>query len=237
MPTVQSIMKELESLGSEQTRKTFQRHGAQSDKLFGVKVGDMKKVMKTIKGEQALALELFATGNYDAMYLAGMVADGAQMTKKQLNDWARQATWQMISEYAIPGVAAESEHACDLADKWIDAKREHIAAAGWSTWAAIVAVWPDEELDLDRVRELLGRVVETIDSAPNRVRYTMNGFVIAVGSYVKPLAAQAKQAAKALGKVEVDMGGTACKVPLATDYIKKVESLGRVGKKRKTAKC
>ena len=29
------------------------------------------------------------------------------------------------------------------------------------------------------------------------------------------------------------MGGTSCKVPLATDYIKKVEDKGRIGKKRK----
>jgi hypothetical protein len=33
------------------------------------------------------------------------------------------------------------------------------------------------------------------------------------------------------------MGDTACKVPLAVDYIAKVESMKRVGKKRKTAKC
>ena len=30
-------------------------------------------------------------------------------------------------------------------------------------------------------------VVEQIGTAPNRVRYTMNGFVISVGCYVRPL--------------------------------------------------
>jgi hypothetical protein len=65
----------------------------------------------------------------------------------------------------------------------------------------------------------------------------MNGFVIAVGCYVEPLLEKAKAAAKAIGKVEVDMGETACKVPLATEYIEKVERMGRVGKKRKTIKC
>jgi hypothetical protein len=65
----------------------------------------------------------------------------------------------------------------------------------------------------------------------------MNGFVMAVGSSVAPLFARAKATAKKLGKVEVDMGGTACRVPLALETIEKVESMGRVGKKRKTAKC
>jgi len=237
MTPVKTILKELESLGSAQTRKTFARHGADMKRMFGVKVGDLKQVQKKIKGDQALALDLYATGNSDAMYLAGMVADGAQMTKKQLDDWARQATWYMISEYTVPGVASESEHGPALANKWIDSRKEHLAAAGWATWAALVSVRPDDELDLAHLRGLLARVVETIDAAPDRARYAMNGFVIAVGGYVKPLLPLAKKTAKALGKVEVEMGDTACKVPLATEYLKKIEGLGRVGKKRRTAKC
>jgi hypothetical protein len=33
------------------------------------------------------------------------------------------------------------------------------------------------------------------------------------------------------------MGDTACKVPFAPDYIRKVNQRGAIGKKRKTAKC
>lgn len=40
-----------------------------------------------------------------------------------------------------------------------------------------------------------------------------------------------------IGKVHVDMGGTACKVPLATEYIQKVIARGNLGKKRKVARC
>ena len=65
----------------------------------------------------------------------------------------------------------------------------------------------------------------------------MNNYVISVGTYIAPLLKAAKQAAKKIGPVTVDMGDTACKVPLAVDYIAKVESMNRVGKKRKTAKC
>jgi hypothetical protein len=83
----------------------------------------------------------------------------------------------------------------------------------------------------------LDHVVQHIHEAPNDVRYTMNGFIIAVGSYVKPLLKQAKRAASAIGAVSVNMGDTACKVPLASAYIEKIEAAGRVGKKRKTIKC
>lgn len=65
----------------------------------------------------------------------------------------------------------------------------------------------------------------------------MNGFVIAVGAAVKPLLAKAKATAKRLGVVAVDVGDTACKVPSALATIEKMESMGRVGVKRKTMKC
>ena len=80
MNTVAEVMSELKKMGTEQTRKTFARHGAPLDKMFGVKVGDMKLILKKIKGNQSLAMDLYATGNSDAQYLAGLVADGAKMS-------------------------------------------------------------------------------------------------------------------------------------------------------------
>lgn len=236
MNTVAKIMAELEKKGSEQTRKTFARHGAPSN-MFGVKVADLKVIAKKIKGNQELACELYDTGNADAQYLAGIVADGSKMNKRQLQTWAKKVSWHMVAEYSVPGVACESPHARDLAIKWINSKNESIASCGWCTYAGIVAFNADEDLDLAEVKELVDRVTKEIHKASNRVRYTMNGFVISVGTYVKPLLKQAKAAAKKIGAVSVDMGDTACKTPLATEYIDKIEGMNRVGKKRKTMKC
>ena len=236
MTTLKKVMAELKKKGDPRRVKAYGPHGAPDD-IYGVSVADLKVIAKTIKGEQQLACDLYDSGNGDAMYLAGMVADGSQMTKTQLNAWARNANWQMISEYTVPGVATESKHGRDLAMKWIDSKKECIASSGWNTYAGVVTVTPDDELDLAEIKALLKRVENEIDAAPNRVRYTMNGFVIAVGGYVPPLTKQAKATAKRLGKVEVDMHGTSCKVPLAVEYIEKIESSGRAGKKRKTIKC
>ena len=236
MKTVSQVMTALKKKGTAQTRKTHSQHGA-PENCFGVKVADLKVIAKQIKGNQDLACELYGTGNSDAMYLAGIVADGSQMTKKQLDDWAKAAPWYYISEYSVPGVANESPHARALALKWIKSRKPQVAACGWNTYAGVVATTPDEELDLKEIEALLKQIEQGIDKAPNRVRYTMNGFVISVGGYVKPLSKKAKATAKKIGKVEVDMGGTACKVPLATEYIEKMEKAGRAFKKRKTIKC
>jgi 3-methyladenine DNA glycosylase AlkD len=238
MPTVTSVMAELKKRGTEKTRKTYARHGMATENMFGVSVADLKVIAKTIKRQQALASELYQTGNMDAMYLAGMVADGSQMTPKQLNEWAEgAANLRMIAEYTVPWVTVENPHARDLAMQWIKLKKEHLAPSGWCTYSGLVAVKPDDALDLAEIESLLDTVVEGIKSGKNRVRYTMNGFVIAVGSYVKPLTEQAKATARRIGAVSVDLGDTASNVPLATAYLEKIEAAGRVGQKRKTIRC
>ncbi len=233
---LQEVMKELEGYGDVNTKNTLMKHGAK-EPFFGVKVQDLKKILKKTKKDHALSLELYATGNSDAMYLAGLMADESKISKEDLEDWVDKAYWSYLSEYAVPWVASETPFGLELGLKWIESEREETATAGWSTLASYAAVNEDEKLPLDTYRDLLHRVEKSIHEAPNRVRYTMNGFVIAIGSYIKDLTDEAMEVAKKIGKVSVEMGGTACKVPLATAYLNKTIEKGRVGKKRKTARC
>ena len=129
--TFKQVMAELKKLGSEQTRKTYARHGIPN--AFGVKVGDLKVVAKKIKGQHDLACELYDTGNYDAMYLAGIVVDSDQMTRKQLELWAKNSTCSTLSQYTVAGVAAESRFARPLALKWMKSRQELVAVCGWAT--------------------------------------------------------------------------------------------------------
>ena len=234
--TAAKILAELKTLGSESTKKTLLRHGAR-EPFFGVKAQDLKKIHKRIKTDYQLALDLYETGNSDAMYLAGLIADDAKMTKKDLERWVKAAYWYYLSEFAVPWVAAGSPHGHNLALKWIESKSENIAAAGWATLRSLVSIKDDADLDLGELKKLLERVAKSIHQQTNRVRYVMNGFVIYVGSYVKSLTETALEAAKKIGTVAVDVGDTACKVPDAAEYINKAKASGTIGKKRKSAKC
>lgn len=234
--TVAEILKQLEEFGDERTKKTLKRHGAK-EPLFGVKVADLKKILKKTKKDHKLSLALYETGNSDAMYLAGLMADENQITKEQLEDWVEKAYWYYLSEFTVPWVAAETDHGFDLGLKWIKSKEERIAAAGWATLASYASIREDEALEVDVYSQLLDTVACEIHSAQNRVRYTMNGFVISVGAYIAELTDKSMQAATEIGKVKVEMGGTACKVPVAKDYIQKIIDMERVGKKKKVARC
>jgi hypothetical protein len=231
-----SVLNELRGLANPSIKKVLLNHGA-AEPLFGVKVEDLKKLQKKIKKDHQLALDLYATGISDAMYLAGLIADDAKMTRADLQRWAEQASWNMISEYTVAWVAAGSTHGLELALQWIDSKQESVASSGWSTLGSIVAVTPDDRLDFGLLKKLLRRVASSIHEQPNRVKYTMNGFVIGVGAYIHDLTQLALETAEKYGEVSVDMGATACKVPSVADYIRKIEKRGSIGKKRKMAMC
>jgi len=234
--TAAEIVKEIRPLGNDSYKKIMFNHGAK-EPIFGVKIEELKKIEKRIKKDYQLALDLYDTGIYDAMYLAGLIADDARMSKKDLQHWLDKATSPSLAQYTVPWVAAGSPHGWEMALKWIESKDEKTAMAGWATLTSIVSITDDEDLDIPQLKKLLDRVGKSIHKAPNRVRHSMNGFVISVGSYVAPLTEYAVQVAEHIGEVTVDMGNTACKVPLATEYIEKVRKRGSIGKKRKTAKC
>lgn len=234
--TLEEIMSYLESKGNANQKKTYLRHGAK-EPFFGVKIADLKPLQKKLKGQQDVALQLYATGNSDAMYLAALIADGSKMTKKQLDSWAKSASWYMIAGYSVPWVASEHPDAFSIATKWIESKKEMVAMAGWSTLSSMAATIDDEHLPVDQLQKLLDQCVKTMKTAPNRVRQAMNNYVIAVGTYVEPLADKAMTIAKKIGVVDVDVGETNCKIPLASEYIEKARRGRKVAPKRKDARC
>lgn len=234
--TAQAILEELKPLGRDSYKKVLLNHGVK-EPFFGVKIEDLKKIQKRIKRDYHLALDLYDTGNYDAMYLAGLIADDARMTKADLRRWVKMAAYGALAGHTVPAVAAGSPHGRELAREWIESPQDFVAGAGWWTWVHLVSITPDAELDLGELQRLLQRVRPSIQPAGNDTRYAMNQFVIAVGSYVPALTALALRLGEEIGPVPVDMGNTECQVPFAPDYIRKVEKRGTLGKKRKSAKC
>lgn len=233
--TAPSILTELRELGLESYRKVIRKHGA-PESCLGVKISELKKIQNRVGTDHALALSLYGTGIYDAMYLAGLLADDTLMTGKDLQRWVEAASRPLIGS-TVAWVTAGSPHGWETALTWLESDQEFVAAAGWAAPGSRVSVRPDAELDLKALKRLLHRVQKEIHQAPNLVRQQMNGFVIAVGCFVAPLTAEAIQVGTQIGPVTVDVGDTDCRVPFAPDAIRKVEARGSIGRKRKSAKC
>ena len=87
--TAAEIVDKLKPLGAASYRKILHNHGV-PEPVFGVKIEELKKFQKRIKKDYQLALDLYDTGIYDAMYLAGLIADDRKMTVDDLRRYERR---------------------------------------------------------------------------------------------------------------------------------------------------
>ncbi|MGN7763952.1 DNA alkylation repair protein [Paenibacillus sp. 22594] len=230
------VMKELEALGKERTKKIYCSNGAQ-EPLFGVATGAMKPIFKKTKINQPLAEQLYATGNYDAMYFAGIIADPNAMTEADYERWMDAAYFYMLSDYVVAVTLAEADIAQEVADKWIASGEELRMSAGWSCYCWLLGNRPDDEFANSKIAGMLERVENTIHDSPERTKYAMNNFLYTVAVSYSPLHDKASETAKTVGQVEVNKDKANSKFLHAYENIQKAVDKGRVGFKRKHVRC
>jgi hypothetical protein len=229
-------MREVEALATEQTKKVYRAHGVR-EPHWGVPTTAMRPLSKKIKRNQPLAEQLYATGNYDAMYFAGMIADPKAMTEADFDRWMDGAYFFMLSDYVVSVSLAETDYAQAVADRWITSGEELRMSAGWACYEWLLGSRLDSEFDPEKIRMMLNTAASTIHDQPNRTRYSINGFVIATGVSFLPLHEEALKTAEKIGKVSVHTEKGACSVPFATDAILKAKDKNRLGFKRKNVRC
>lgn len=230
------VMQELEALGKERIKKTYMSNGAQ-EPLFGVATGAMKPLAKQIKKNQHLAEQLYATGNYDAMYFAGIIADPMIMTEADFDRWMDRAYFYMLSDYVVAVTLAETEIAQAVADKWIASGEELKMSAGWSCYCWLLGNRADASFDTVKIESMLEQVKDTIHDSPERTKSAMNNFIYTVGVSYLPSHDKAVEIAKAVGPVEIKRDKKKSSILLASDNIQKEIERGKIGFKRKYVRC
>ncbi|AKT42921.1 DNA alkylation repair protein [Chondromyces crocatus] len=216
---IDDLMAELERLGSEQTRKTYKRHGS-GDNVFGVSFAHLGMLKKRIKTDHALARQLWATGNSDARTLATMIADPAQSTLAEAEAWLKGITFPTLIDLCSRDVVSKSAYAREAVERWCASRDEFIGRAGWVLLGQLAAgesSFPDDYF-AGRIQE----IEATIHGVKNRTRETMNQALIRIGGRSPALRELALAAAVRIGKVEVDHGDTACKTSDAVETIEKI---------------
>jgi 3-methyladenine DNA glycosylase AlkD len=233
---VEMVMQELEALGKERTKKMYISNGAH-EPLFGVATGAMKPIVRKIKINQDLAEELYSTGNYDAMYFAGIIADPKAMTESDYDRWMDAAYFYMLSDYVVAVTLSESDIAQEVSDKWIASGEELRMSAGWSCYCWLLGNRKDVEFSESKISDMLDLVKNTIHESPERTKSAMNNFLSTVGISYLPLHEKAVETAKAIGNVEVKREKKKNSFLNAYESIQKEVGRGRLGFKRKHVRC
>jgi len=233
---LETVMQELETLGKERTKKIYQSNGAH-EPLFGVATGAMKPIFKKTKINQPLAEQLYATGNYDAMYFAGIIADPNAMTEADFERWIDGAYFYMLSDFVVAVTLAEADIAQEISDKWIASGEELKMSAGWSCYCWLLGNRPDSDFSESKIAKMLQMVESTIHDAPERAKYAMNNFIYTVGVSYVPLHDMAIETAKSVGPVAVKSNKKKDNYLIASEQIQKFVDKRKPGFKRKHVRC
>lgn len=218
-PEIAGILDELRSLGSEQTLKTYRRHGLEGE-AFGVKYGDIEKLARRLRKRPDLASGLWKSGTHEARVLACKIADPNEFDRATFEPWVNAANRILIAD--LSSLIARSPDATELAALWTTpTQSENSRITGWCIVSALAT--RDETIPGGWFEPFLDRIATEMAEAPNRLRYALNGALISIGGRSDPaLRDAALHIAKRIGKVEIDHGETGCKTPDATAYIRKM---------------
>ncbi|WP_339245517.1 DNA alkylation repair protein [Paenibacillus sp. FSL R10-2796] len=233
---LETVMQELEALGKERTKKIYLSNGAH-EPLFGVATGQMKPIFRKIKHNQPLAEQLYATGNYDAMYFAGVIAEPKAMSESDFERWIASAYFYMLSDFVVAVTLAETDIAQEVSDKWIASEIELKMSAGWNCYCWLLGNRPDSEFSAEKLAAMLELAKNTIHEAPERTKYAMNNFIYTVGVSYLPLHDKAVEIAKEVGPVEIHTGSAKSKILNASINIQKAVDKSQLGFKRKHVRC
>ena len=174
--TVKDIFARFATLGDDARRRHNTKSGA-PDNQFGVKLGDIRTIAKTIKTDQRLALELWGTGNLEAQLLAALIVKPAALSAGEIDTLTRSTTCAQVAEWLNTYVVAQHPEKETLRVKWMKDKDRWAARAGWHLTAARVN---KDAAGLD-LAALLDRIEKEMPKARPEVQWTMNNTLGAIG--------------------------------------------------------
>lgn len=174
--TVSEILQKLEALGNEKVRKHNLKFGA-GENQFGVKLGDIRALAKSIGTNHTLAMSLWKTGNVDAQLLATQILDIKALSAEELDKMVKTGQFSQVADWLNAYVVKEHPDKERMREGWMNSDNSWAARAGWSLMAGKV-VRNADSLDL---AELLDRIETDMPVAPPEVQWTMNTTLAQIG--------------------------------------------------------
>lgn len=169
-------MDELRGLGIESLTKHQVRLGAGQNQ-FGVKLGDLRRIGKSIGTNPELANALWDTGNLDAMLLATLLFRPKLVSPDQLEAMVNQVNTSQLADWLLTHVIKLHPEKETLRQKWMTSDGIMTSRAAWSLTTERIIKRP-AGLDLGA---LLTRIEQEMASAHEMVQWTMNYCLAEIG--------------------------------------------------------
>jgi 3-methyladenine DNA glycosylase AlkD len=174
--TPEEALKALELCGHAKVREMNARNGAPENQ-YGVKMGDIRAIAKSIKFNHELGLELWSSGNLEAMLLATLILKPKQLSDEDLERMASSITYTHLADWLMTNVIKQHPQKEVLRLRWLASSHPMLARGGWSLTAERIVKDP-AGLDLGA---FLDRIEQELATAPAAAQWTMNFCLAEIG--------------------------------------------------------
>lgn len=177
------VLAKLESLGDPKYVAGMERYAISTPKSFGVSTPVLKQFAREVKKQaenrHALAEELWDRGIYDARAVAFLIDDPKQVTKKQMDAWAKDFDNWATVDGTCCYLFCRTPFAYEKAIEWSGKKPEFIKRAGFSLMAYLAV--HDKTANDAKLAEFLPTIEKHSDDDRNFVKKAVNWALRQIG--------------------------------------------------------
>lgn len=198
--TTAEILAELRAWGDPKNIAGMARYGINTTGTLGVPVVVLRRLARQIGRNHHLATELWTSGIHEARILATIVGEPARVTRRQMNQWARDFDSWDVCDQACANLFRYTPHAWPMAAKWADARPEFVRRAAFSLMAGL-AVKDKRASDAD-FKALLPLIAKAATDDRNMVKKAVNWALRSIGKRNPHLRAVAIGAAEEIRRID-----------------------------------
>jgi 3-methyladenine DNA glycosylase AlkD len=127
----------LERKGSRRHAEGYARYGIPSARTFGVPMAALLAYAKKAGKDHRLALALWKSGWYEARLLASMVDEPERVTRRQMDEWAREFDNWGVCDTVCWHSFEKTVFAYEKAAEWASSPREFVKRGGFALMACL----------------------------------------------------------------------------------------------------
>lgn len=215
--TYDEVMSKLEALGRPDQLDGMARFGIVGTGRLGVSMSDIRKLAKEIRKSHEISLKLWNTKIPDAMILAAIVDDPAQMTKEQLELWVVDInSWDVCDQLCM--TMDKLRFAPELVKEWAVRDEEFVKRAAYALIACLA--WHAKDAPDDDFIIYLDIIKAGATDERNFVKKAVNWALRNIGKRNIALNKEALVAAREMSKMDSKAARW-----IAADAIRELESV------------
>jgi len=194
------ILRRLESLGDPEVVAGMARFGVEVPNAWGVSAPKLRGLAKEVGKDHGLAEQLWQSGVHDARLLATLVDDPVQVTRRQMERWARDFNSWALCDAACGCLFDKTPYAPDMALKWTGRQAEYVKRAGFVLMATLAV--HDKKASDERFEQFLPYLIEHASDQRNFVKKGINWALRQIGKRNRHLNELAIRTAKQIHQLD-----------------------------------